>query len=72
MNQEQVHLLSERIKEAMFYAHITDMTARDVYGVALIALERHIKDLSDAKAVAKILRAHASMLIEHWLPVQED
>lgn len=58
--------LVERFKVAALFAFRREMSGEQVCNAALLAMEQHIKDLPDAKRVARGMRAYAKRIVEMW------
>ncbi len=59
-------VLTERFKLAGLLAQRRGMSGEEVFSAAFSAAEQHIKDLGDAKQVARLLRSCAKSIVEQW------
>lgn len=64
MNKKELSVM-ENIKVALLpVLHDPDMRGVDAVNLALCAVDQHIKDLDDAKNMAKLLRTYAKHIVE--------
>ena len=64
MNKKELSVI-ENIKVALLPVLMDpDMRGVDAANLAISAVDQHIKDLDDAKRVAKLLRTYAKHIVE--------
>ena len=64
MNQEQKSVFLERVKVTLLPGARLAMNGVEACDVTLPAMEQFIKDLDDAKNVARLLRSCAKSIVE--------